>query len=224
MTLSSPEQIKLPADEFLTACRPPLMAHCQETHHLNGESFVTYRLATWSCVLLLHAMCMKGRQCAEVGCVWFCAHFEACVAVCKHASIVCVCVCICVCIKDHSWTQSRQESRSCFVCNMFLLYGGTTFSISSMYSMLEKSDMLQGGCQSIYHFNQAEVVLGPWEVVLFSCPLQGPDLVWADDCEIFKCPTAEHLIWAVILMSLKHFLCKRQLRSFAATKDTWGGW
>lgn len=74
--------------------------------------------------------------------------------------------------------------------------------------------MHRGGCQTIYHFNKEEAVLGPWP----HCHLQRPNSVWAGyctsslvspnavriirQCLMSRCTFPQHIIFA-LRMSFK---------------------
>lgn len=47
---------------------------------------------------------------------------------------------------------------------------GEDYIFCWLLCMQEKWDMHLCGCQTIYHFNKAEVVLGPWVAFLFTAP------------------------------------------------------
>lgn len=68
----------------------------------------------------------------------------------------------------HAETSSFGGNSSWLVCSLLSFGGGLHF-----HSVQEEWDMQRGGCQTIYHFNKAEVVLGPWVGFLSELPSPG---------------------------------------------------
>lgn len=64
--------------------------------------------------------------------------------------------------------EHTEESCSCLVCSLLCFGGGLHFLLALLRAGEMKYSMHRGGCQTIYHLNKAEVVLGPSVALLFT--------------------------------------------------------